>query len=91
MEKGVRELEAFAAVVYSSQLDVGTGEEGSGKVVREGLAGGVLLRESQEEESGGAGGGKEGGEGVEGVFESAWSRVLGSSPAGGGGGGGRRR
>jgi peroxin-3 len=91
MEKGVRELEAFAAVVYSSQLDVGTGEEGSGKVVREGLAGGVLLRESQEEESGGAGGGKEGGEGVEGVFESAWSRVLGSSPAAGGGGGGRRR
>lgn len=80
MEREVREVEAFAAVIYSSQLNV---EPPGEDVDRAGLPGSGLPRDGQEEVEGSSGGSGDGGMGVgggmEALLESAWSKVLAAS------------
>jgi peroxin-3 len=96
MEREVRQLEAFAAVIYSSQLQAGSVEEGNGVNVEEGagkgdtgaglraeLAAGLAVAAGGAGEKGeGASGSGSGSahSGLEALLESAWSTVLGSPP-----------
>ncbi|KAI9791166.1 MAG: peroxin [Piccolia ochrophora] len=77
--EGVRELEAFAAVVYSSNFGgevaaaaekVGAGDEVEGEVEKEAEKG----REEEQQRQGEAGEREE--EGIESGFENVWGRVV---------------
>lgn len=73
MESEVRELEAFAAVIYSSQVGQQQQQQREGEEQEVGSGG----ERRVEEEEGNAK--EEVGGGVQGLLESAWSRVLGNS------------
>lgn len=82
MEREVREVEAFAAVIYSSQLGVEGWEEDEDLAGQETRRG----RNGNGRDNGAGGDGREEteaeGEGEEGMLESAWSRISGSASRG---------